>query len=109
MAAELLSPHEELTRERSSWFYRALLNPIQRWLDRLEHGYGRLIRWMLQHRFVNMARMLATIIIGFGFYYFIGSEMMPLADVGQAYGALEMAAGHLLHRDRGGHDGRSSR
>jgi len=31
--------------------------------------------------------VLATIIIGFGFYFFIGSEMMPLADVGQAYGA----------------------
>ena len=46
-----------------------------------------------QHRFSNMARILATIIIGFGFYYFIGSEMMPLADVGQAYGVLEMAPG----------------
>jgi HAE1 family hydrophobic/amphiphilic exporter-1 len=40
-----------------------------------------------------MARVLATIIIGFGFYFFIGSEMMPLADVGQAYGALEMQPG----------------
>jgi len=37
-----------------------------------------------------MARILATIIIGFTFYNFIGSEMMPLADVGQAYGVLEL-------------------
>ncbi len=36
---------------------------------------------------------MATIIIGFTFYHFIGSEMMPLADVGQAYGVLEMAPG----------------
>jgi len=93
MAAALLKPHEELTRERSNWFYLLLLAPVQRWLAALEHGYERLIRWMLQHRFVNMARVLATIIIGFGFYYFIGSEMMPLADVGQAYGALEMQPG----------------
>ncbi|MEI7831999.1 MAG: efflux RND transporter permease subunit [bacterium] len=93
MAAALLKPHEELEQERSSWFYRRLLLPVQRWLDALERGYERLIRWMLQHRFVNMARVLATIIIGFGFYYFIGSEMMPLADVGQAYGALEMQPG----------------
>ena len=93
MAAALLKPHEELANERRGPFYTFLLNPFQRQLDRLEHGYERLIRWMLQHRFVNMARVLATIIIGFGFYYFIGSEMMPLADVGQAYGVLEMKPG----------------
>src|SRR5581483_8482265 len=39
------------------------------------------------------ARIFATILIGFGFYYFIGSEMMPLADVGQAYMTLEMQPG----------------
>ncbi|MHB9106886.1 MAG: efflux RND transporter permease subunit [Armatimonadota bacterium] len=93
MAASLLKPHEELERERSGRFYSLLLQPFQRLLDRMEHGYERLIRWMLKHRFVNMARVLATIIIGFGFYYFIGSEMMPLADVGQAYGAFEMKPG----------------
>ena len=93
MAAALLKPHEELTAERANWFYVRILAPVQHALAALEHGYERLIRWMLQHRFVNMARVLATIIIGFGFYYFIGSEMMPLADVGQAYGALEMQPG----------------
>ncbi len=75
---------------------------MQRWLEALEHGYERLIRWMLQHRFVNMARVLATIIIGFGFYYFIGSEMMPLADVSQAYGALEMQPGTSFTATEGG-------
>ncbi|MEI6520478.1 MAG: efflux RND transporter permease subunit [bacterium] len=93
MAAALLKPHEELVEERSSWFYVRILLPVQGWLEGMEAGYERLIRWMLQHRFVNMARVLATIIIGFGFYYFIGSEMMPLADVGQGYGALEMRPG----------------
>ena len=93
MAAALLRSHEELVEERRTWPYRVVLNPVQRWLERLEAGYERLIRWMLRHRFVNMSRVLATIIIGFGFYYFIGSEMMPLADVGQAYGVVEMAPG----------------
>lgn len=93
MAAALLRPHEELTRERSSWPYRTILNPIQRRLERLESAYERLIRWMLQHRFANMSRVLATVIIGAGFYFFIGSEMMPLADVGQAYGVLEATPG----------------
>jgi len=93
MAAALLRPHQALPRERSTLPYRWLLNPLQRRLDRLERGYQRLIVWMLRHRFVNISRVLATIIIGFGFYYFIGSEMMPLADVGQAYGVLEAAPG----------------
>ena len=74
------------------WLY-LLLDPFQKLLDRLEKGYAHLIRWMLEHRFVNLARVLATVILGFTFYYFIGSEMMPLADVGQANGLLEMAPG----------------
>jgi Cation/multidrug efflux pump len=70
-----------------------ILEPVDKVLTSLEHGYGRLVAWMLKHRFVNMARILATIVIGFTFYNFIGSEMMPLADVGQAYGVLEVSPG----------------
>jgi len=69
------------------------LMPFQRFLDWLEAGYSRLIAWMLRNRFTNFARIMVTVILGYGFYHFIGSEMMPLADVGQAYGILEMAPG----------------
>jgi len=79
------------------WLAKALrvrvLEPFDHMLTRMEHGYARLVAWMLEHRFVNMARILATIVIGFTFYNFIGSEMMPLADVGQAYGVLEVSSG----------------
>ncbi|HAZ62355.1 MAG TPA: AcrB/AcrD/AcrF family protein [Armatimonadetes bacterium] len=74
------------------WLYNTVLAPCQRLLDRSERGYGRLIDWLLHHRVANFARVLATIILGFIFYHFIGSEMMPLADVGQATGSLEMSA-----------------
>lgn len=93
LCANLLKPHSELVNERNSWFYKHILGPIQHSLDRMETGYGSVIGWMLKNRFMNMARILATVIIGFTFYNFIGSEMMPLADVGQAYGVLEMAPG----------------
>ena len=93
LCAKLLKPHSELTRERQTWFYRKVLQPVQDWLNGLENGYTNIIRWMLNNRFSNMARILVTVIIGFTFYYMIGSEMMPLADVGQAYGVLEMAPG----------------
>ncbi len=70
-----------------------MVDPFQRGLARLENRYAYLIDWLLQHRFANFARVLATLIIGFTFYWFIGSEMMPLADVGQANGFLEMQPG----------------
>lgn len=88
---------ESYDEVREFWLEKKLrvhvLEPFDRMLTRMEHGYARLIAWMLEHRFVNMARILATIIIGFTFYNFIGSEMMPLADVGQAYGVLEVSPG----------------
>ena len=93
MCSWLLRREEDRRSEQRLWFFRHVLMPFQRFLNRMEAGYGRVIAWMLRHRFSNLARILATIIIGFGFYHFIGSEMMPLADVGQAYGVLEMRPG----------------
>jgi HAE1 family hydrophobic/amphiphilic exporter-1 len=96
LCANLLRPESARDADRKRPALRLLyflLDPFQRGLDRVETGYGRLLRWMLQHRFANFARVLATLIVGLTFYYFIGSEMMPLADVGQANGFLEMAPG----------------
>ncbi len=78
---------------RKTWFSRLFLAPFERRLQGLEHGYERLIRWLLKHRFANFARIGITVILGFTLYYFIGAEMMPLADVGQASLQLEMQPG----------------
>jgi hydrophobic/amphiphilic exporter-1 (mainly G- bacteria), HAE1 family len=93
MAAHMLKSHEALKRERQEGLYRIVLNPVQRALDRLETGYGRLIAWMLKNRFVTLTAIFATLILGFAFYQLIGSEMMPLADVGQAFAVLEAQPG----------------
>ncbi len=86
-----------LTREgetgRSSAFQQLFLRPIQRHLDALDIRYQRLVRGLLRNKFSVVAAAVCTVVIGFGFYNFIGSEMMPLADVGQAYGVLEMEPG----------------
>ena len=96
LCAKLLRPesarHEDRKHPVLKWLY-LVLDPIQHGLDRMEKGYGRIIAWMLKHRFANIARVGATVILGFTFYYFIGSEMMPLADVGQANGFMEMQPG----------------
>ncbi len=96
LCANFLRPEAARELDRHNPILRAIyyfVDPFQRGLHRLEAAYGRLIAWMLKNRFVNLARVLATVIIGFTFYYFIGSEMMPLADVGQANGFLEMQPG----------------
>src|SRR5205814_4421933 len=96
LCARLLRHEEAREADRRhrvlKWIY-VPLDPFQRLLDRMERGYGRLIDRMLRNRFPNFARIAATVILGFTFYYFIGSEMMPLADVGQANGFLEMQPG----------------
>jgi HAE1 family hydrophobic/amphiphilic exporter-1 len=96
LCAKLLRPEAAREADRKHfalrWLYWAV-DPFQRFLTRLENGYGRTIGWLLKHRFANFVRVLATLILGFTFYFFIGSEMMPLADVGQANGFLEMQPG----------------
>lgn len=95
MAAHLMKAHDDpqMQRERHWPLYRWLLGPLQVRLDRMERGYGSLIRRMLKSRFIIIAISLATVMIGYGFYSFISTEMMPVADVGQAYMSLEMQPG----------------
>lgn len=70
-----------------------VLDPFQRGLARLERGYGRILGGMLKNRLPIFTLAACAVIGGFTFYYFIGSEMMPLADTGQASAVLEMSPG----------------
>ncbi|MCA9802795.1 MAG: efflux RND transporter permease subunit [Cyanobacteria bacterium HKST-UBA02] len=90
LAEKFLKAREE---NPDSKFHRAVLAPFDGFLEKIEIWYGNCIAWMLEHRFVNMARIFATVIIGLTFYNFIGSEMMPLADIGQAYAVMEADPG----------------
>lgn len=96
LCAKFLRPESAREDDRKhpvlKWLY-VPIDPFQRGLDRLEAAYARSIDWMLRNRFWSFARKSTIIIAGFAFYYFIGSEMMPLADVGQANGFMEMQPG----------------
>ncbi len=85
-------------QRKSNWFSRSVLQPFEGFLTRIERGYERLVRAMLKNPVSNFLRIGITIILGFTFYYFIGSEMMPLADVGQASLQLEMQPGTSFKR-----------
>ena len=93
LCSRLLRPEHEREGEQRIWLFKYILMPVQRWLDGLDAAYGRGVTWALRHRFTVLGLGLGTTVVGFGFYHFIGSEMMPLADVGQSYGVLEMAPG----------------
>ena len=59
----------------------------------MDNRYQSVISLLLKNKTTVVAAAICTIAVGFGFYNYIGSEMMPLADVGQAYGVLEMQPG----------------
>ncbi len=91
-AKMLRSPVGEAT-DRTPLLLRSLLLFCQRWLGRLEGTYARALRRQHANRFWAFVRVGLVVIVGFTFYNFIGSEMMPLADTGQAVGFLEMQPG----------------
>ena len=93
LSAKFLKNSADLQYERRNWFYTRVLNPFQNFLNNLENNYSKSVGWALRNRFTVMSIVIVLIITGYGFYNFIGSEMMPLADVGQAYGVVEAVPG----------------
>ena len=62
-------------------------------LTKLDNAYRRGLVWSLEHRGIALAGAALFTYIGIALLPFIGQEMMPLADTGQAYGFLEMNPG----------------
>ncbi len=98
LAANLFAPYREGEKARRSRLQRWLLDPFQRFLERLEARYRGGLGWAIRNRFAVLAVAVATILIGVGLYPKIGSEMMPLADVSQAYALLEAVPGTSFSR-----------
>jgi HAE1 family hydrophobic/amphiphilic exporter-1 len=98
LAANLFRPHSEEAAHSQGLLHRILLNPSQRFLDRLEARYRGGLGWAIRNRFLVLAGALATILVGIALYPKIGSEMMPLADVSQAFVQLEATPGTSFAR-----------
>jgi HAE1 family hydrophobic/amphiphilic exporter-1 len=86
---ELRSP----VRTRLDAAVARVLHPARIGLKRLDAAYRRGLAWSLDHRGIVLASAALLTYIGISLLPFIGQEMMPLADTGQAYGFLEMAPG----------------
>jgi HAE1 family hydrophobic/amphiphilic exporter-1 len=98
LAAFLFTPHAAAETGRRSRLKSWLLDPFQRGLERVESGYRRSLGWSLRNRFVVLAVAVATVFVGIGLYPRIGSEMMPLGDVSQAFVQLEAIPGSSFAR-----------
>ncbi len=98
LAANLFRPHSEGAEERRGRVQRWLLDPVNRGLERLEARYRAGLAWSIRNRFVVLAGGVATILVGVALYPRIGSEMMPLADVSQAFALLEAQPGTSFAR-----------
>lgn len=66
-----------------------LVGPFHRFLDKLENRYKGILGWSLQNRLLVVAVIAAFTLSALFLYPYIGSEMMPPADVGQAYLTVE--------------------
>jgi HAE1 family hydrophobic/amphiphilic exporter-1 len=98
LAAHLFAPYREDAEARRSWLQRRALDPVQRGLEGLEARYRTGLAWSIRNRFVVLVGATAVILVGVALYPRIGSEMMPLADVSQAFVQLEATPGSSFAR-----------
>jgi HAE1 family hydrophobic/amphiphilic exporter-1 len=98
LAAHLFDRGGAGAERPKAWFERRLLDPVQRVLERLETRYRAGLGWSVRNRFAVLAGAATVILIGVALYPRIGSEMMPLADVSQAFVQLEAMPGTSFAR-----------
>ena len=96
LLAALLFQTKELRSPLRTRLDRAvarMLRPARAALSKLDGAYRRGLAWSLDHRGMVLAGAALFTYVGISLLPFIGQEMMPLADTGQAYGFLEMDPG----------------
>lgn len=98
LAAALFAGYKAEGEERRSRFQRWILDPCQRFLGRVDARYRASLAWSIRNRFVVLAGSSAVILVGVALYPRIGSEMMPLGDVSQAFVQLEATPGTSFAR-----------
>jgi multidrug efflux pump subunit AcrB len=80
-------------REQVDAAVRRALAPARRGLESVDSFYRRMLVWSLDNRVVVLGGAAIATYAGIALLGLIGSEMMPLADTGQAYAYLEAEPG----------------
>jgi HAE1 family hydrophobic/amphiphilic exporter-1 len=98
LAAALFAGYKAGGDERRSRLQRWALDRCQRFLEGVEARYRGSLAWSIRNRFVVFAGASAVMLVGVALYPRIGSEMMPLGDVSQAFVQLEAMPGTSFAR-----------
>lgn len=73
--------------------YTLLFTPVNRGLDAFDHGYGRLLKWVVGHKTVTFLLCMATFIGSLLLMKQVGTEFFPTADDGRLRISLETPIG----------------
>jgi HAE1 family hydrophobic/amphiphilic exporter-1 len=84
---------QQTPRERLDDLMRRGLAPAHRGLAALDDAYRRALAWSLEHHGLVLGSAVIATYVGFSLFPLIGSEMMPLADTGQASAYLDVDPG----------------
>ncbi|HPG73046.1 MAG TPA: efflux RND transporter permease subunit, partial [Bacteroidales bacterium] len=68
-------------------------NTIKRFLDSIDNGYEKVIRWSLRHKIIIMVGALAIFVLSFTLMPFIGTEFIPESDQSLVTAKIELQTG----------------
>jgi len=81
MCARLLRPENQEKPGRAS-------RMVERFFKWLLAGYGRSLRWALEHRRITLAALFGTVALNFYLYIIVPKGFMPQQDTGRINGSL---------------------
>jgi len=78
---------------RHGRIYTIFFTPVNRGLDAFDHGYGRLLKWVVGHKLITFIICLATFVGSLLLVGHVGTEFFPTADDGRMRVSLELPIG----------------
>ncbi len=78
---------------KSSKWHTKFFGPIEKALDVLDNGYGKLLNWAVRHRKTVMVAALAIFVVSMSLFRFIKTEFFPVMDNGRIGVTLELPVG----------------
>ncbi len=78
---------------RHGKLYTIFFTPINKGLDAFDHGYGRILKWVVGHKTVTFILCMGIFVGSLFLLRFVGSEFFPSADDGRLRISLETPIG----------------
>ena len=73
--------------------YTLFFTPIQKGLDAIDRGYGRMLNWVVTHKVKTIVSCTVIFIASIFLLRFVGSEFFPTQDSGRMSVSLELPIG----------------